>query len=591
MGKAKNLRARLSSYFQDFTALHPRTQAMVTAAHSVDWVTVGTEVEALTLEYTWIKEHDPRFNVRYRDDKSYPYLSVSVGETFPRVAIVREAKRSGVRYFGPYAHAWAIRETLDQLTRVFPVRSCRDGVFARAVQQGRPCLLGYIDRCAAPCVGKVTENEYRRIVDDLCAFLGGSTQKYVRELQVEMKRAASEERYEDAAKLRDQLGALDRVLERNAVALADATDADFIAVIDDPLHVGVEVFHVRTGRVVGERSFIVEKAEDLELDGYVERIMQRLYGGGLTGDQSGVPREILLNVMPSDVETVRTWLGNLRSGPVQLHVPKRGDKAQLLETALENASQALNRHKLKRSSDITARSAALAQLQADLGLAEPPFRIECIDISTLQGTDTVASVVVFEDALPVKNQYRTYKVRTEGADDLTAVREIVERRFAPRDGEGGEPRHRYPTSLLVIDGAAGQVRAAEEALATVGRSDLPVVGLAKRLEEVWTSEDPEPVILSRTSEGLFLLQRIRDEAHRVAITFHRKQRSQRSRGSALEAVPGLGPTRVKALLKAFGSMKALGAATPAEIAEVPGIGPVLAQTIHNALASNHEPDS
>lgn len=591
MGKAKNLRARLSSYFQDFIALHPRTQAMVTAAHSVDWVTVGTEVEALTLEYTWIKEYDPRFNVRYRDDKSYPYLSVSVGETFPRVAIVREAKRSGVRYFGPYAHAWAIRETLDQLTRVFPVRSCRDGVFARAAQQGRPCLLGYIERCAAPCVGKVSEADYRRIVDDLCAFLGGSTQKYVRELHNEMKLAAAEERYEDAAKLRDQLGALDRVLERNSVVLADATDADFIAVIDDPLHVGVEVFHVRSGRVVGERSFIVEKAEDLELDGYVERILQRLYGGGLVGDQSGVPREILVNVLPSDVATVGAWLSDVRPGPVHLRVPQRGDKAQLMETAVRNATQALNRHKLNRASDITARSAALAQLQADLGLAEPPFRIECIDISTLQGTDTVASVVVFEDALPVKGQYRTYKVRTEGADDLTAVREIVERRFTPRDEGSGEPRHRYPTSLLVIDGAAGQVRAAEEALAAVGRSDLPVVGLAKRLEEVWTSEDPEPVILSRTSEGLYLLQRIRDEAHRVAVTFHRKRRAQRNRGSALESVPGLGPARVKALLKRFGSMKALGEATPAEIAEVTGIGPVLAQTIHNALASNHDPES
>lgn len=587
MGKAKNLRARLSSYFQDFTALHPRTQAMVTAAHSVDWVTVGTEVEALTLEYTWIKEFDPRFNVRYRDDKSYPYLSVSVGEEFPRVAIVREAKRSGVRYFGPYAHAWAIRETLDQLTKVFPVRSCRDGVFARAVQQERPCLLGYIDRCAAPCVGKVTESDYRQIVNDLCAFLGGSTQKYIRGLQRAMKEASAEERYEDAAKLRDQLGALDRVLERNAVALADAIDADLIAVIDDPLHVGVEVFHVRSGRVVGERSFIVEKAEDLDLAGYAERIIQRLYGGGVAGDDSAVPKEILLSVLPSDVATVSEWLGNLRSGPVNLHVPKRGEKAQLMETAASNATQALNRHKLKRSSDITARSAALAQLQADLGLVEPPFRIECIDISTLQGTDTVASVVVFEDGLPVKGQYRTYKVRTEGADDLTAVREIVERRFAPKEEGATESRHRYPTSLLVIDGAAGQVRAAEEALAAVGRSDLPVVGLAKRLEEVWTSEDPEPVILSRTSEGLFLLQRIRDEAHRVAITFHRKRRSQRSRGSVLDSIPGLGPARVKALLKRFGSVKSIGEATPAEIADVPGIGPVLAQTIHHTLASNH----
>jgi excinuclease ABC subunit C len=440
-------------------------------------------------------------------------------------------------------------------------------------------------------VGKVTEADYRQIVNDLCAFLGGSTQKYIRELQIAMKQAASEERYEDAAKLRDQLGALDRVLERNAVALADATDADFIAAVDDPLHVGVEVFHVRAGRVVGERSFIVERAEDLELDGYVQRILQRLYGGGLAGDQSGVPKEILVNELPSDVETVCEWLGNLRSGPVHLHVPKRGDKAQLMETATGNASQALDRHKLKRSSDITARSAALAQLQEDLGLSEPPFRIECIDISTLQGTDTVASVVVFEDALPVKNQYRTYKVKTEGADDLTAVREIVERRFAPREDGESEPRHRYPTSLLVIDGAAGQVRAAEEALAAVGRSDLPVIGLAKRLEEVWTSEDPEPVILSRTSEGLFLLQRIRDEAHRVAISFHRKRRSQRSRGSVLDSIPGLGPARAKALLKRFGSVKAIAEATLGELTEVPGIGPVLAKTIQNTLASNHGPDS
>ena len=598
VGKARSLRSRLNSYFADFAALHPRTQSMLTAASSVDWVVVANEVEALALEFTWIKEHDPRFNVKYRDDKSYPYLAVTVGEEFPRAAVVREPRRKGTRYFGPYAHAWAIRETLDELAKVFGVRTCRDGVFKRAGQLGRPCLLGYIDKCAAPCVGRVDEAQYRERVDDMCRFLAGNTQSFIKSMEASMKSAADRQDYEEAARWRDRLGALTRAMERNAVVLGDGTDADVVALHDDALELGVQVFHVRSGRLIGERSFIVEKAEDLPIGGYVERVLQRLYAGreGVEIDSARPPREILVSEPPADGDAMESWLQERRGGPVDIRVPKRGDKRVLMDTAKTNAGEALMRHRMKRSSDLTARSEALAEIQDYLELTDAPLRIECIDVSTLQGTDTVASLVVFEDGLPRKKDYRTFIIRTEGADDLASVREVVERRFARVDANGeaddgapdeGRPSpFAYPPGLLVIDGGAPQVAAAQQALTESGMGDVPVIGLAKRLEEVWTPESADPVILPRTSEALYLLQRVRDEAHRTAIAFHRKRRSNRQRRSALDGIAGLGEVKAKALLKRFGSVNAIREASLDDLQKVPGIGPTLAATVHNALASS-----
>jgi len=598
VGKAKNLRSRLSSYFADITTLHPRTATMVTTAASVDWVIVGTEVEALTLEYSWIKEYDPRFNVRFRDDKSYPLLAVTVGDEFPRVHVVREAKRKGSVYFGPYAHAWAIRDTVDELLKVFPMRSCRDGVFRQARSARRACLLGYIDKCSAPCIGRVDADQHRAIVDDFVSFMSGHTDRFIREIELEMQDAAGRQEYEEAARLRDRWDALRRALERNAIVLGDGTDADLLAVVEDPLEMALTIFHVRGGRIRGERSVVLEKAEDLSTAGYMSRALQFAYGESV----AGIPREVLLSALPEDAQTWRDLLSERRGSAVDLRVPVRGDKRALMETALANAAQTLAAHKSRRSADLTTRSIALREVQEYLGLEEAPLRIECIDISTLQGTDTMASLVVFEDGLPRKADYRTYAIRTPAADDLTAVREVIDRRFSkvltdeaasadngevdPAEVVAAEPvrsRFAYPPSLLVIDGGSPQVNAAREALIAAGIVDLPVIGLAKRMEEVWLPDAQDPLILPRTSEGLYLLQRIRDESHRVAITAHRRRRSKRSTASVLDEIPGLGPTRVKALLKHFGSVRALRMATTEDLRAVGGIGPAMADTIHAAL--------
>lgn len=585
VGKARSLRQRLSSYFADPATLHPRTRSMVETAESVDWVVVATEVEALSLEYSWIKEYDPRFNVKYRDDKSYPYLAVTVGEEYPRAAVVREAKRKGSRYFGPYAHAWAIRDTLEQLVRVFPVRTCRDGVFRRAAAIGRPCLLGYIDRCAAPCVGKVSSEDYRAIVDDLCSFLSGNSDGFVRELEGRMHKAAAVMDYEEAARLRDRIGALARVLERNAVVFDDSTDADVIAICEEDLSIGVQVFHVRGGRIRGEQGFVVEKSEDLSTAGYMDRVLQRVYAPGSVWEPA---KEVLLSDLPEEPSAWAALLTQRRGTKVTVRTPVRGDKRALMSTATANAANTLRAHAMKRTSDITARSRALGELQEYLGLQEAPLRIECIDISTLQGTDTVASLVVFEDGLPKKRDYRSYVIRTPGADDTASVREVVTRRFAKvaerlTSEEPVAEGFAYPPSLLVIDGGQPQVRAAQDALMELGMSDLAVVGLAKRMEEVWLPGDDYPVILPRTSEALYLLQRVRDEAHRTAISLHRKRRGKRSTASVLDDVPGLGPARAKALLRHFGSVGALRTATIADLETVAGIGPALATAVHAAL--------
>ena len=584
VGKARSLRSRLNSYFADIYGLHPRTQSMVTTAASVDWVIVANEVEALSLEYSWIKEYDPRFNVKYRDDKSYPYLAVTVGEDVPRAAVVREAKRKGTRYFGPFAHAWAIRDTLDQLVRVFPIRTCRDGVFRRAAQVGRPCLLGYIDKCSAPCVGRITPDDYRSLVDDFCSFMSGQTDPFIRSVERQMHEASARMEYEDAARLRDRLGALTRALERNTVVFDDSTDADVIGVADDDLQMGVQVFHVRGGRIRGERGFVMEKAEELTPGGYLERVLQRVYGDIAVTDP---PREVLVSRPLDEPRAWNAWLTSLRGAQVSIRTPQRGDKRALMATAVANAEETLRLHTARRSSDLTTRSQALREVQDYLSLPEPPLRIECIDVSTLQGQDTVASLVVFEDGLPRKKDYRSFVIRAEEADDTAALAEVITRRFRDRPDEpvnAGPSRFAYPPALLVVDGGAPQVRAAQDALMSLGVNDLPVVGLAKRLEEVWLPDEADPMILPRTSEALYLLQRVRDEAHRTAIALHRKRRGKRATVSALDGIPGLGPARAKALLKHFGSVRAIRAAGEDDLCAVPGVGPVLARTIRTALA-------
>jgi excinuclease ABC subunit C len=603
VGKAKSLRSRLNSYFADLSLLHPRTQAMVTTAGKVDWTVVSTEVEALQLEYSWIKEFDPRFNVRYRDDKSYPYLAVTLNEEYPRALVMRGAKKRGVRYFGPYAHAWAIRETLDQLLRVFPIRSCSKGVFQRARSSGRPCLLGYIDKCSAPCVDRVNADEHRAIVEDLVAFLDGKTTTYVRRLEREMKAAAAELDFERAARLRDDIAALERAMEANAVVLGDATDADIVALATDELEVAVQVFYVRGGRVRGQRGWVADKADEASVGELVERFVLQLYGE----HQEAVPREILVPAVPDDDDEARALadlLADVRGGRVDIRVPRRGDKKALLETVTRNAEQALKTHKTKRASDLTTRSRAIEELQEALELDAAPLRIECYDVSNLQGTEVVASMVVLEDGLPRKSEYRRFAVRGDnGTDDVAAIREVLGRRFRRlgRAVNGAEPdetaeeaadlkpaKFAYAPGLVVVDGGKPQVNAARQAMDEAGVADIPVIGLAKRLEEVWTPDSDEPVILARTSEGLYLLQRARDEAHRFAIAYHRQKRSKSMVDSLLDGVDGLGPTRRKALMAHFGSLKKLRAATVDEVAEVPGIGMRTASAIVDAVAA-HRP--
>ena len=680
VGKAKSLRSRLSSYFQDVAALHPRTQKMVTTACAVEWTVVGTEAESLALEYSWIKEFNPRFNVMYKDDKSYPYLAVTMSEAYPRAQVVRGARRAGTRYFGPFVQARSIRETLDQLLRVFPVRSCSSAVFARARASGRPCLLGYIDKCSAPCVGRIGEADHRALAEDLCSFLAGRTGPYLRELDERMRLAAADLDFERAARLRDDAAALRGVLERNAVVLPDATDADVFALVRDELTAAVQVFHVRGGRVRGQRGWVIDLVEDADDAELVERLLQQVYGdlvdpaGTGAPERSGpttslgvggrapaapaprsgpagaparrgaaaatsvddvahtattaVPREVLVPALPADAPAVRAWLAGLRGGGVELRVPVRGDKAALMGTVRKNAEEALRLHKTRRAGDLTRRSAALEELAGVLDLPEAPLRIECYDISHTHGAHQVGSMVVFEDGAPRKSDYRRFTVRgRDGAgavDDTAAMREVLTRRFkrllaeqgagpeqgaepagtdggaagttggagaasGPIDPGTGRPRRfSYAPGLVVVDGGLPQVNAARAALDELG-VDVPLIGLAKRLEEVWVPGEEFPVVLARTSPALHLLQHLRDESHRFAITHHRARRSAAMTRSALDDVPGLGPARQAALLKEFGSVKRLRAATAERIASVRGIGPTLAATILTHL--NPVPDN
>ncbi|MET9968215.1 excinuclease ABC subunit UvrC [Streptomyces sp. NPDC006356] len=627
VGKAKSLRQRLANYFQDLAGLHPRTRSMVTTAASVEWTVVSTEVEALQLEYSWIKEYDPRFNVKYRDDKSYPYLAVTMNEEFPRVQVMRGHKKKGVRYFGPYAHAWAIRDTVDLLLRVFPVRTCSAGVFKNASRTGRPCLLGYIGKCSAPCVGRVSDEEHRELAEEFCDFMTGRTGTYLRRLEKQMMEAADEMEYERAARLRDDIEALKKAMEKNAVVLADATDADLIAVAEDELEAAVQIFHVRGGRVRGQRGWVTDKVEEITTGALVEHALQQLYGEE-TGD--AVPKEVLVPALPDPLDPVQEWLTGRRGSNVSLRIPQRGDKRALMETVERNAQQALVLHKTKRASDLTTRSRALEEIADALDLDSAPLRIECYDISHLQGDDVVASMVVFEDGLQRKSEYRRFQIKGfEGQDDVRSMHEVIIRRFkrylaekektgewadgentvatsdgdgplttsdpltgtasAPladsfKDDEGRPKRFAYPPQLVVVDGGQPQVAAAQRALDELGIDDIAVCGLAKRLEEVWLPGEDDPVVLPRTSEGLYLLQRVRDEAHRFAITYQRTKRAKRFRSSPLDDVPGLGDTRKQALIKHFGSVKKLRSATIDQICEVPGIGRKTAETIAAALA-------
>jgi excinuclease ABC subunit C len=604
VGKAKNLRARLNSYFTDFAGLHPRTQTMLQTAAGVEWTVVGTEVEALQLEYSWIKEYDPRFNVKYRDDKSYPYLAVTMNEDFPRVQVMRGAKKKGVRYFGPYSHAWAIRETVDLLLRVFPVRTCSAGVFRRQKQMGRPCLLGDIGKCSAPCVGRISEEGHRDVAADFCDFMAGDTARFIRALEKDMRAAAGEQEYERAARLRDDIRALQRALEKQSVVLGDTTDCDVIALADDQLEAAVQVFYVRGGRIRGQRGWVVDKVEDVTAGELVEQFVLQMYGD-MAGDT--VPREILVPTLPPEQDAVVELLTEHRGGRVDLRVPRRGDKKTLMETVERNAKEAFKQHKTRRAADLTSRSKGLQEIQDALELDQAPLRIECYDVSNLQGTHVVASMVVFEDGLPRKSEYRRFSIKTvEGQDDVRSINEVISRRFrryleetektgeldvlgereegGPIDPETGRPRRfAYPPNLVVVDGGAPQVAAAQRALDELGIDDVSLCGIAKRLEEVWLPGEEDPVILPRNSEGMYLLQRARDEAHDFAIRFHRAKRSKGMIVSELDAVPGLGPSRRTALIKHFGSVKLLKEAGPDEIAEVPGIGRRTAETIVAAL--------
>jgi len=612
VGKAKNLRSRLNSYFANPATLLPKTHAMVHHAASVQWTIVGSELEALQLEYTWIKEFAPRYNLAFRDDKTYPYLAVSMGEKFPRVQVMRGERRKGTKYFGPYT-AGAIRETMDTLLRVFPVRSCSVGVLRRAERSGRPCLLGYIEKCAAPCVGRISVEDHKALAQDFCDFMGGEATRFIKTLEKKMADAVSELDYEQAARLRDDIIALRKVFERNAVVLTEDTNADIFAVEQDDLEAAVQVFHVRGGRIRGQRGWVVEKVEDASDAELWEHLMQQVYGGE-EQQQDAIPRQILVPELPANHEYLAQWLGELRQGKVSIKVPQRGEKAALMDTVQANAHQAMALHKSRRAGDLTTRSLALQELQEALELPMPLLRIECYDISHVQGTNVVASMVVVEDGLAKKSEYRKFAITGEAAiDDTASMYDVITRRFrnylnekesrvkaVAASGEvataGAEheaadtptSKFAYPPNLVVVDGGVPQVNAASRALADLGITDVAVIGLAKRLEEVWVPESDFPVILPRSSEGLYLLQRIRDEAHRFAITFHRAKRGKAMTATVLDTVPGLGAAKQKALLDHLGSMKKVRAATVEELTQVKGIGPVLAQSIHETLRSGAE---
>lgn len=558
VGKARSLRQRLSSYFQDPRHLAPRTAAMVAAAESVEWIQVRNEVEALMLEYSLIKQHRPRFNIRLRDDKSYPFLAVTVGDEWPRPMVMRGRKRRGVRYFGPYGHAYAIRETLDLLLRTFPLRTCSDNKFGRHEKLGRPCLLYHIEKCAGPCVGEVDHETYDRLVRDLVEFLDGDTEPVVRRLEEEMRVAASALEYERAARLRDRLASVRKAVERQQMVADRDEDLDVIGIADDDLEAAVQVFFVRRGRVVGRKGFVLDKVQDVGPGELVGHVLEGLYDD----PPLGVPRTVLVPGEPDDPELYADWLSQLRGARVTVRVPRRGPKRELQATVTRNAVEEFTRHRLRRASDHNARARALNELQDALGLPEAPLRIECYDMSHIQGSDYVGSMVVMEDGLPKKSDYRRFKVRSvAGNDDFAAMEEVLTRRLSAYLAERARPvgdrpgRFSYPPQLLLVDGGKGQLNVAVRVLEELGLDqEIPVASLAKRFEEVYVPGEADPVRIPRGSEALYLLQRVRDEAHRFAITYHRQLRGKRMTRSVLDDIKGLGPTRRKRLTSELGGV-------------------------------------
>jgi excinuclease ABC subunit C len=629
VGKAKNLRQRLSNYFAPLRTLHERTRRMVTTASSVEWTVVPTDVDSLQLEYMWIKEFDPPFNVRYKDDKSYPFMAVTLGDEAPRVIVTRNHKIPGARYFGPYPKVWAVHETIDLMVKAFPIRTCSDASYKRAMQTGRPCFPGQIGKCGGPCSMTVTIEEHRAMVNDFVAFMAGGDERFKRDLTKRMQAASAAMDYEAAAKYRDKLSAIEAVLGKSALVLAHDEDADLFGIAEDELAAAVQHFVIRGGRVRGVRALTIEKEIDITPGELVDQVLQRAYG-----EAQDVPRRILVPTMPDDAADLEVWLRERRGKKVEIAVAQRGQRADLMRTATLNAQQALIRYKTRRTSDYVARTQALTDLQDALGMDEAPLRIECFDISHLGGTNVVASMVVFEDGLPRKDQYRSFNI-AETTDDTDSMYQVLRRRLAYLDRpepvvisdvervaviEGSDaavadavraedaavtpdgvivdvtadvvvestvkrkPRFAYPPQLLLVDGGKPQVEAAARALEDAGHSEIAVCGIAKRLEEIWLPGEDFPVILPRTSESLYLLQRLRDEAHRFAIT-HQRKRRRNDITTVLEEVPGLGASRIKVLLKHFGSVTALRSAQPGEIEQVQGIGPVLAQNIHAHLST------
>lgn len=584
IGKAKNLRARLANYFQPLRSIQPRTRRMLALAARLDWTVVATDTESLVLEHTWITEFQPPFNVQFRDDKTYPYLAVTLRDEAPRLLITRNEKIKGARYFGPYPKVWLLREMTALLQQAYPIRTCNDADYRRSIQTGRPCLAGQIGRCAGPCSGLISFEEHRERVGSLVSFLSGGDDRSLRELQRSMRDASAEHRYEEAAVLRDQIAAVKHVMERNSVALSHDVDADVFGLRNDELSAAAHQFIIRGGRIRGERSWLV----DVELDDSPSQLLEQVIQSAYEGEREPPP-QILVPVLPENAGALEEVLRSRRprGGRVRVQIPERGNKAQLMDRATLNAGEHLLRYKLKRSADITARTDALAELQQALGMDEPPLRIECVDVSHLQGTGVVASLVVFEDGLPAKGAYRKYRIE-ETTDDTDSIYQVVSRRSAQLNQVaevGGPPdgRYRDRPQLLLVDGGAPQVAAAQRALDEAGITDIALAGVAKRLEELWRPGDPFPLVLPRASEALFLVQRVRDEAHRFAIHFQRQRRST-AIASQLSEVPGLGPKRVQALLKHFGSVARLREASLSEVSSVPGVGPQLAELIHTRLS-------
>ncbi|SFR77066.1 Excinuclease ABC subunit C [Agromyces sp. CF514] len=604
VGKAKNLRARLSNYFAPLRTLHERTRRMVTTAASVEWTVVGNDVEALQLEYTWIKEFDPPFNVKYRDDKSYPYLAVTLADEAPRAIVTRRSGIPGARYFGPYPKVWAVNETLELLLKLFPIRTCKDSDYRRAMATGRPCFAGQIGRCFGPCSGRVGIEEHRANVDRFVSFMTNQDRRIVDELSQQMLQASAAFEYETAARRRDQLQAATEFFEKSAVVLRDDVDVDVFGIDHDELAAAVQIFIVRGGRVRGVHSWTVDKELDVPIGELVDSVVQNAYGGQLTP-----PREVVVPELPDDAAALETWLAERAGRKVRLRAAQRGDKAALLATATQNAKQSLMLYKTRRSADFTTRSRALEDIQEALGMADAPLRIECFDVSHLSGTNIVASMVVFEDGLPRKDEYRRFTI-PESTDDTDSIHQVLTRRLAylasPEEsrvpeatpaGTGTDEaapvegarrsKFSYRPNLLVVDGGEPQVAAAARALAESGVEGIYLCGIAKRLEEIWTPDSDYPVILPRNSDALFLFQRVRDEAHRFAIT-HQRQRRKRDISSVLAEIPGLGPTRIKVLLRHFGSVKRLRAASVDEISTVDGFGPTLAAVVHGELHAGAE---